>query len=252
MTGGSLAAISSASRRAAPRSSSGGTTSSTVPKASSSPRGDGPAGVDHGAHQRLRHQPGQVRGRAQRAPVHLGQPERRVLGGDHDVRVAGQPDTAAQAEAVHRGDHRHRAVVDRGERGRAAPVGAEQGLVPPLLALRALHLLDVHPGAEAAARRGQDHRPRARGGARRRDRVRQVVPALHGQRVDRREIDDHLGDPVRRPHLNAHRAPGVRTSSRRRRAPRCAAPKRQRRCAPTQTKRLTCAFLDLAFAWARA
>src|SRR5207247_6239280 len=43
--------------------------------------------------------------------------------------------------------------------------------------------------------------------ARRRDRGRQVEPALHRQRVDRREIDDHLGDPVRRPYLNAHRSP---------------------------------------------
>ena len=98
------------------------------------PRGDGPAGVDHGPHQRLRHQPGQVRGRAQRAAVDLGQPERRVVGRDHDVGVAGQADAAAEAEAVHRGDHRHRAVVDGGERGEAALVGADQRLVPPAAA----------------------------------------------------------------------------------------------------------------------
>ena len=166
-------------------------------------RGDGPARVDHGPHQRLRHQPGQVRGRAQRAAVDLGQPERRVVGRDHDVRVAGQADAAAEAEAVHRGDHRHRAVVDGGERGEAALVGADQRLVP----LGPLHLLDVHAGAEAAALRGEDHGPGRGFGPRRGDRRREIPPALHRQRVDRRKVDDHLGDPVSGAHPDAHRLP---------------------------------------------
>ena len=38
---------------------------------------------------------------------------------------------------------------------------------------------------------------------------RQVVPAPHRQRVDRREIDHHLGDPVRHAHLDAHCSPAI-------------------------------------------
>ena len=77
ITAGSLAAISSARLRATSRSSSARDHVEHGAEGEQLPRGDGPAGVDHGAHQELRHQPGQVRGRAQRAPVHLGQPERR-------------------------------------------------------------------------------------------------------------------------------------------------------------------------------
>ena len=52
----------------------------------------------------LRHQPRQVGGRAERAALHLGQAERRVVGGDDDVGVADQADAAADAEAVDRGE----------------------------------------------------------------------------------------------------------------------------------------------------
>ena len=74
-------------------------------------------------------QPGQMGGRAERAPVQLGQPEGGVVGGDDRVRVADQADAAAEAEAVHGGDDRHLALVDGGEGLVAAAVGADQGVV---------------------------------------------------------------------------------------------------------------------------
>ena len=92
-------------------------------------------------------------GRAERAAVDLGQAEGGVVAGDDDVGVADQADAAAEAEAVDRGDHRHRAVVDRGEGGVAAPVGADQGVE----ALGGLHLLDVDAGVEAPALGPQHH-----------------------------------------------------------------------------------------------
>ena len=115
-------------------------------------RGRGGAGVDHRPHLVLRHQARQVRGRAQRAAVDLGEAEEGVVAGDHDVGVADEADAATDAEAVHRGDQRHRAVVDRGERGEAALVGADQGGE----ALGVLHLLDVDAGVEALALAAQD------------------------------------------------------------------------------------------------
>ena len=106
-------------------------------------RRDGLGRVDHLAHRVLGDEPGQVGGGAERAPVDLGQAEGGVLGGHHDVGVAGQADPAAQAEALDGGDDRHLAVVDGGEGGGAAPVDPDQGLVA-----LGLDLLDVHPGAE--------------------------------------------------------------------------------------------------------
>ena len=76
---------------------------------------------------------------AERTAVDLGQAEGGVVAGDDHVGVADQADAAAEAEAVHRGDDRHRALVDGGERGVAAAVGADQGAE----AGGALHLLDV-------------------------------------------------------------------------------------------------------------
>ena len=76
-------------------------------------------------------------------------------GGHDDVGVADQADAAAEAEAVDRGDHRHGALVDGGEGGVAAPVGADEGVV----ALGRLHLLDVDAGVEAPALGPQDDDP---------------------------------------------------------------------------------------------
>ena len=103
----------------------------------------------------LRHQPGQVRGGAERTPVDLGQAEGGVVGGDDDVGVADEADAAAEAEAVDGGDHRDRALVDGGEGGVAAAVGADEGVE----ALGGLHLLDVDAGVEAPALGPQDDDP---------------------------------------------------------------------------------------------
>ena len=89
----------------------------------------------------------------ERSALHLGQPERRVVGGDDDVGVAHQSDPAADAEPVHRGDHRDRTLVDRFERREAPAVRVDQRGEPR----GALHLLDVHTGVEAAALGAQDH-----------------------------------------------------------------------------------------------
>ena len=127
--------------------------------------------VDHRPHLVLGHEPGQVGGGAERAAVDLGQAEGGVVGGDDDVGVADQADAAAEAEAVDGGDDRHRALVDGGEGGVAAPVGADQGVE----ALGGLHLLDVDAGVEAAALGRAGSRPAPRG--RRPRRARRRRPA---------------------------------------------------------------------------
>ena len=48
----------------------------------------------------LGHEPGKVGGRAERAAVDLGQAERRVVGGDHDVGIAGETDAAVEVAAL--------------------------------------------------------------------------------------------------------------------------------------------------------
>ena len=63
-----------------------------------------------------------------------------------------RPMPPPRQKPLHRGDHRHRALVDRGEGGEAAPVGADQGVE----ALGGLHLLDVDAGVEALALGPQD------------------------------------------------------------------------------------------------
>ena len=55
-----------------------------------------------------------------------GRPKVASLDGDDDVGVADQADAAAEAVAVHGGDDRDRALVDGGEGGVAAAVGADQ------------------------------------------------------------------------------------------------------------------------------
>src|SRR6185437_11567337 len=92
-------------------------------------------------------QAGQMRRRSQRSAVNLRKAEGGVVTGDNDVSVADQPDAAAEAEAVHGGDHRDGALVDSGERGVAAAIGTDQRIETG----GALHLLDVDPGVEAAA-----------------------------------------------------------------------------------------------------
>ena len=74
-----------------------------------------------------------------------GRPKRRVVGRDHDVGVAGDPDAAAEAVAVDRRDHRDLAVVDRGERLPAAAVHADERRVGGV----GRELLDVDAGLES-------------------------------------------------------------------------------------------------------
>ena len=118
---------------------------------------DGRGGEEQPAHHVLRHQPRQVRRRAERAALDLGQPERRVVGRDDDVCVADQALCRRHAESVDGRDHRHRALVHRAERGEAAAVGVDKGGIALSFSLSALHLLDVDAGIEAAACRPKDH-----------------------------------------------------------------------------------------------
>jgi hypothetical protein len=76
---------------------------------------------------------------------------------------------------------------------------------PCLVPWNLLHFLDVHPGAEAAALGGDDHRPGPQVGASFRDRAGQVEPARNGQRIDRGVADDDLGDAAEALRPDAHR-----------------------------------------------
>ena len=89
------------------------------------------------------------------------------------------------------GDDRDLALVDGGERRRAAPVHSDEGG-----AALALDLLDVDARAEAPALGGHDHHPDGVAGAELSNRVGKVEPALHVERVHRRDVDDDLGHPV--------------------------------------------------------
>ena len=89
-------------------------------------------------------------------------------------------------------DHGDGALVDRAEGGEAAPVGADQGVE----ALGVLHLLDVDAGVEALALGAQHHHVGGEVAARLVEGGGDVVPALDGQRVHRREVHRDDADPV--------------------------------------------------------
>ena len=128
--------------------------------------------------------------RAERAALHLGQSERRVVGGDDHVGVAHQTDPAADAESVDGRYHRHRALIDRLERGEAAPVGVDQrGEAGGFL-----HLLDVDARVEAAALGTQDHHPGLHVAARGGDGVGEFEPAARRDGVDRGIVDRDRDD----------------------------------------------------------
>ena len=93
--------------------------------------------------------------RAERAALHLGQPERRVVGGDDHVGVADQADAAAHAEAVDRGDHRHRALVAPRGTPRSSPRLASMSAVKP--SVFCISLMST-PALKPAALSSQDHR----------------------------------------------------------------------------------------------
>ena len=169
-------------------------TARTIPAAQLVQFGGGRGGgrVDHRPHLVLRHEPSQVGGGAECAPVDLGQAEGGVVGRHDDIGVADQTDAAAEAETVDRGDHRNFAVVHGGEGGEAAAVGADQRVEP----FGVLHLLDVDAGVEAAPFGPQHHHVHvaiAAGGG---HLVSHLVPTGDGQRVDWRVVHDDLGDVI--------------------------------------------------------
>ena len=98
-------------------------------------------------------------GDAERTPVDFGEAERRVVGRDDDVGVAGEPDAAAEAEALHRRDDGHLAVVHGRERLVAAAVHADERVVGRVGG----ELFDVDAGLEALALGAQDHAPATSG-----------------------------------------------------------------------------------------
>ena len=153
-------------------------------------RSGGGARIDHRPHLVLRDKPREVRGGAERAPVDFGKPEVGVVARHDHVGVAHQADSAADAVAVHRRDHRHRAVVHRGERGEATLVRADQGVE----ALGVLHLLDVDAGVEAASLGAQHDNAYRAVRAQLLEHARQLEPAGDRQRIDRRRVDHQLGD----------------------------------------------------------
>src|SRR5262249_29536434 len=99
-----------------------------------------------------------------------------------------EADAATEAVPVHGGDHRNRALVDRGERGEAAAVGADERGV----AFRRLHLLDVDARVEAAALGAQDDDAHVRIVPGRGDGRRELVPTGDGERVHRWVVHDDL------------------------------------------------------------
>ena len=138
----------------------------------------------------LRDQAREVGRRAKSASVDLGKAERGV-GGSHDhVGVARDADPAAEAESVDRRDDGNFALVDGCERRVASAVHADDRLGV------GLELLDVDAGAESLTLRADDHDPDLGIGPRRLGRAGQGEPAGHVQRVDRRNVDDDLGDAV--------------------------------------------------------
>ena len=128
----------------------------------------------------------------ERAAVDFGQPEERVVAGHDHVGIPDQADATAHAEAVHGGDHGYRAVVDGGEGGETPLVGPDER--PE--ALGVLHLLDVDPGVEATALGAQHDDTDERIAAGFGDDPGELEPAVDGERIDRWDVDDDLGDAL--------------------------------------------------------
>ncbi len=144
-------------------------------------RGDHRAHEEHRAQLVLRNEAGEVGRHAERTAIDFGQPEGRVVGGDHDVGVAREPDAATQAETVDRRDHRDRAVVDRAERFPTPTVDLHQALLGGV----GRELLDVDAGLKALALGLEDHGAHVLVASGRAQRVGQVEPARDRQRVRR-------------------------------------------------------------------
>ena len=134
-------------RARAPRrgSSARGTTASSAPSRYASAAADRLARVEHAPDLLDREHAQQVRRRAERAAVDLGQAEGRVVGGEDDVARADDADAAAEARS--RAPRRSPAPGSRGSpRRRRSSPGS------PAVMRRdvARELLDVDAGAEAA------------------------------------------------------------------------------------------------------
>ena len=106
--------------------------------------------------------------------------------------LPGERDAATEAEALHRRDHRHFAVVDGGERLVAAAVHADERGVRGVGG----ELLDVDAGLEALALGAQDHDAHVGVATHRAERVGQFEPARNRQRVHRWIVDGDDRDPL--------------------------------------------------------
>ena len=186
MTPAISSAVSSRSAR--------GTTRSTVPNASSSCAVIIEPMKNIGAQLVLGNEPREVGRDSERAAVDFGQPERRVVGGNHDVGVAGEPDASAEAKAVHGRDDGNRAVVHRGEGLVAPAVDGNQRLVGRVGG----ELLDVDAGLEALALGLQDHDTDIGVVTGVADRIRQREPTADGKCVHGRIVDRDDRDAVAR------------------------------------------------------
>ena len=143
---------------------------------------------------------------AQRATIDLGNPELRIVGGDHDVGIAGNRHAAPEAVAVHRGDHRYLAVVDRCERLPTALADLHERLIRRV----GSELFDVDTDLESAELRvcRDDHDVHVWIAPVPADGLGELRPAGDGERIHRRVVDDDLGDVVA--HLRANHG-GERT-----------------------------------------
>ncbi len=133
-------------------------------------------------------------GDTESAPIDLGESEGRVVGRDQDVGVAGDPDAASEAVAVHRRDDRDLTVVDRRERLVAAPVHPDEALLRGIG--RELLDVDAHLERTELRVRGHDHDADVGIPAGVPDRVGELEPTRDRECVHRRVVDHDLRDMV--------------------------------------------------------
>ncbi len=157
--------------------------------------------VDHRPHEMRRDEPSQVRSSSERSAINLGEAEGRVITGDDDVSIADESDAAAEAETVDRGEDRDRTLVHRGERGVTTPICADERAESG----GALHFLDVDARVEAATRGGEHDAVDALIAACADEGIGEVEPPGDGERIDRRVVDDDLGDRTVPIYLDTHR-----------------------------------------------
>ena len=106
--------------------------------------------------------------------------------------LPGDPDPAAEAVAVHRGDHRDLAVVHRGERLVATAVDPDERFIGRVGG----EFLDVDTALEPAAFGVDDHHAYVGVAAGAADRVGECVPPGDRERVDRWVVDGDQRDVI--------------------------------------------------------